>query len=152
MLDASPQTSEEKLKRVQSNRRGINFGWLEESEAPNIGLKRACQSLGNLGILWSEQEEASDVLESLKDVSDRSSEDDPSAEDIAKKYENQRTGKHLKYRPRFVRVVGKQMVGIYISVWVSRRLRRHINNLKVSPVGVGLMGFMGNKVDYHVRL
>ncbi|KAJ6829412.1 nucleosome assembly protein 1,4-like [Iris pallida] len=26
-------------------------------------------------------------------------------------------------------------------------LRRHINNLKVSPVGVGLMGYMGNKVN-----
>ena len=52
---------------------------------------------------------------------------------------------------RYVRIVSKQMVGIYVSVWVQRRLRRHINNLKVSPVGVGLMGYMGNKVR-HVSL
>jgi hypothetical protein len=38
------------------------------------------------------------------------------------------------------------MVGIYVSIWVRKRLRRHINNLEVSPVGVGLMGYMGNKV------
>ena len=47
---------------------------------------------------------------------------------------------------RYVRIGSKQMVGIYISVWVRKRLRRHINNLRVSPVGVGLMGYMGNKV------
>ncbi|CAN1334004.1 Type I inositol polyphosphate 5-phosphatase 2 [Linum perenne] len=56
----------------------------------------------------------------------------------------QRNGKkHHKY----VRIVSKQMVGIYISVWVRRKLRRHVNNLKVSPVGVGLMGYLGNKKD-----
>ena len=46
---------------------------------------------------------------------------------------------------------GVERVYIYVSVWVQRRLRRHINNLKVSPVGVGLMGYMGNKVR-HVSL
>lgn len=52
----------------------------------------------------------------------------------------------LKSRPRYVRIVSKQMVGIYVSVWARRGLRRHINNIKVSPVGVGIMGYMGNKV------
>ena len=152
-LDTPPQTSGTKLRRVLSGNPGISFGWLEESKARfsddlalNVGLRRAYQSLGNLGMLWSEQQDASDVLESLKDISDKSSEDDPSAENVVDKYENERSGRCLKSRPRFVRVVSKQMVGIYISVWVCRRLRRHINNLKVSPVGVGLMGYMGNKV------
>jgi type I inositol polyphosphate 5-phosphatase IP5P1/2 len=45
-----------------------------------------------------------------------------------------------------VRIVSKQMVGIYVSVWVSRKLRRHVNNLEVASVGVGLLGYMGNKV------
>ncbi|KAL9231213.1 hypothetical protein vseg_006468 [Gypsophila vaccaria] len=54
--------------------------------------------------------------------------------------------------PEYVRVVSKQMVGIYISVWVRRRLRRHISNLKVSPVGVGLMGYMGNKGSISVSM
>jgi uncharacterized protein YfeS len=52
----------------------------------------------------------------------------------------------MKSYPKYVRIVSKQMVGIYVSVWVQRKLRRHIHHLKVSQVGVGLMGYMGNKV------
>ena len=52
-----------------------------------------------------------------------------------------------KKRVRFVRVASKQMVGIHISVWVRRKLRRVIHNLTVSSVGLGLMGCMGNKVS-----
>ncbi|CAN1333997.1 Type I inositol polyphosphate 5-phosphatase 2 [Linum perenne] len=46
----------------------------------------------------------------------------------------------------------EQMVGIYISVWVRRKLRRHVNNLKVSPVGVGLMGYLGNKGSVSISM
>lgn len=64
------------------------------------------------------------------------------------------TDEYLESCPRYVRIVSKQMVGIYVSVWARRGLRRHINNLKVSPVGVGLMGYMGNKVtrNLHSRI
>ncbi|CAA6660862.1 unnamed protein product [Spirodela intermedia] len=50
-------------------------------------------------------------------------------------------------RSRFVRIISKQMVGLYMSVWVRRSLRRHVQNLKVSTVGVGIMGYIGNKVS-----
>lgn len=145
-----------KLRRVLSSSQQIGFGWLEEpevcpSEDLNAGLKRAYHSSGNLGMLWSEQEEACDVLESLKDISDRSSEGDPSTENVTE-CKNEENGKQSISRLRFVRIVSKQMVGIYISVWVCRRLRRHINNLKVSPVGVGLMGYMGNKGSVSVSM
>lgn len=46
----------------------------------------------------------------------------------------------------FVRIISKQMVGVFISIWVRRPLRKHIQNLKVSTVGVGAMGYIGNKV------
>ncbi|XXG66946.1 hypothetical protein AAC387_Pa06g0402 [Persea americana] len=42
--------------------------------------------------------------------------------------------------------------GICVSIWVRKRLRRRINNLKVSPVGVGLMGYMGNKGSVSVSI
>jgi len=51
-----------------------------------------------------------------------------------------------KRRSSYVRIVSKQMVGIFITVWVRRSLRKHIQNLKVSTVGVGVMGYIGNKV------
>lgn len=51
-----------------------------------------------------------------------------------------------KRRSSYVRIVSKQMVGIFITIWVRRSLRKHIHNLKVSTVGVGAMGYIGNKV------
>ncbi|CAN1256909.1 Type I inositol polyphosphate 5-phosphatase 2 [Linum perenne] len=39
-----------------------------------------------------------------------------------------------------------------VSVWVRKGLRRHVNNLKVSPVGVGLMGYLGNKGSVSVSM
>ncbi|GER49726.1 inositol polyphosphate 5-phosphatase 1 [Striga asiatica] len=51
-----------------------------------------------------------------------------------------------KRRPQYVRIVSKQMVGIFITIWVRRSLRRHIQNVNVSTVGVGVMGYIGNKI------
>ncbi|XP_015693263.1 type I inositol polyphosphate 5-phosphatase 1-like isoform X1 [Oryza brachyantha] len=55
-------------------------------------------------------------------------------------------------RPYFLRIVSKQMVGVYLSVWVRRDLRKHIQNLSVSTVGVGAMGYMGNKGSISVSM
>ncbi|URE47805.1 type I inositol-1,4,5-trisphosphate 5-phosphatase [Musa troglodytarum] len=52
----------------------------------------------------------------------------------------------------FVRIISKQMVGIYLSIWVRRSLRKHIQNLKVSTVGVGVMGYIGNKGSISVSM
>lgn len=52
----------------------------------------------------------------------------------------------MKRRSSFVRIISKQMVGIFLTVWVRRSLRKHIQNLKVSTAGVGVMGYIGNKV------
>uniref|UniRef100_A0A5B7B5C4 Putative type I inositol 1,4,5-trisphosphate 5-phosphatase 1 isoform X4 n=1 Tax=Davidia involucrata TaxID=16924 RepID=A0A5B7B5C4_DAVIN len=59
---------------------------------------------------------------------------------------------YRKRRPPFVRIVSKQMVGIFLTVWVHRSLRRHIQNLKVSAVGVGVMGYIGNKGSISVSM
>ncbi|KAH9626053.1 hypothetical protein KSS87_000373 [Heliosperma pusillum] len=48
-------------------------------------------------------------------------------------------------KPEYVRIVSKQMVGIFLTIWVRKSLRKHIQNLKVSTVGVGVMGYIGNK-------
>lgn len=48
-------------------------------------------------------------------------------------------------RSPFVRIVSKQMVGIFLTIWVRRGLRRCVQNIKVSTVGVGAMGYIGNK-------
>ncbi|XP_058111075.1 type IV inositol polyphosphate 5-phosphatase 3 isoform X2 [Magnolia sinica] len=57
-----------------------------------------------------------------------------------------------KRRSAYVRVVSKKMVGIFLTIWVRRSLRRHIQNLKVSTVGVGVMGYIGNKGSVSVSM
>lgn len=42
----------------------------------------------------------------------------------------------------------KQMVGVFLCVWVRADLYKHISNLKVSCVGRGIMGYLGNKVSH----
>ncbi|KAG0487466.1 hypothetical protein HPP92_009561 [Vanilla planifolia] len=60
---------------------------------------------------------------------------------------------HMKKKgPAFVRIISKQMVGIYLTIWIRRSLRKHIQNLKVSTVGVGCMGCIGNKGSISVSM
>jgi len=47
---------------------------------------------------------------------------------------------------RYCLAASKQMVGIFLSVWVRADLCNHVTNLKVSSVGRGIMGYLGNKV------
>jgi hypothetical protein len=49
---------------------------------------------------------------------------------------------------RFVLLASKQMVGVFLCVWIREELTRHITSVKVSCVGRGIMGYMGNKVSY----
>ena len=50
---------------------------------------------------------------------------------------------------RYNCVASKQMVGIYISVWVRSELRRHIRDLQVSSVACGIMGCLGNELKIY---
>jgi type I inositol polyphosphate 5-phosphatase IP5P1/2 len=50
-------------------------------------------------------------------------------------------------RSQYVRLISKQMVGVFLSVWVRRSLQKHIHNVRVSIVGVGTRGFIGNKAS-----
>lgn len=133
-VDSSP-----KLRRVLSSStiNGSLYGG---------GMKRSCQSYGNLSLFVREKELVPQVFDSIDDVSDKlSDEEDDSFSELQNYKDGDGIGSVISHS-EYVRIVSKQMVGIYVSVWVQRKLRRHVNNLKVSSVGVGLMGYMGNKV------
>ncbi|XP_076929010.1 type IV inositol polyphosphate 5-phosphatase 6-like [Bidens hawaiensis] len=49
-------------------------------------------------------------------------------------------------------VASKQMVGVFLTVWVKSELREHVTNIKVSCVGRGLMGYLGNKGSVSVSM
>lgn len=52
---------------------------------------------------------------------------------------------------RYCLVASKQMVGIFLTVWVRSEVRDDVKNMKVSCVGRGLMGYLGNKVNARPR-
>ncbi|KAE8701444.1 Type I inositol 1,4,5-trisphosphate 5-phosphatase CVP2 [Hibiscus syriacus] len=53
---------------------------------------------------------------------------------------------------RYCLVASKQMVGIFLTVWVKSDLRDDVRNLKVSCVGRGLMGYLGNKGSISISM
>ncbi|RWR89749.1 type I inositol polyphosphate 5-phosphatase 2 [Cinnamomum micranthum f. kanehirae] len=162
-LDTPPQllSSSPKLRRVWSSSARIGFSWMEkplilasQDLELNDGLKRVYHSSGNLVSVYAEQQDKREVIDSLSDISDKLSdeEEDYASVKMEDHCEDEVSRDNLKTKAKYVRIVSKQMVGIYVSVWVRKRLRRHINNLKVSPVGVGLMGYMGNKGSVSVSM
>ncbi|KAK4482287.1 hypothetical protein RD792_009439 [Penstemon davidsonii] len=52
---------------------------------------------------------------------------------------------------RYCLVASKQMVGIFLTVWIRSDLRDAVRSLKVSCVGRGLMGYLGNKLRIEQR-
>jgi hypothetical protein len=48
---------------------------------------------------------------------------------------------------RYCLVASKQMVGLFLMIWSRKEMKNDIRNLKVSCVGRGLMGYLGNKVS-----
>ncbi|KAK8556038.1 hypothetical protein V6N13_070109 [Hibiscus sabdariffa] len=61
-------------------------------------------------------------------------------------------GYRMPGHSRYCLVASKQMVGIFITIWVRSELRDHVKNLKVSCVGRGLMGYLGNKGSISVSM
>ncbi|KAL9271037.1 Type IV inositol polyphosphate 5-phosphatase 9-like protein [Drosera capensis] len=48
-------------------------------------------------------------------------------------------------------ILSKQMVGVFITVWVRSNIRQYIRHPSVSCVGCGIMGCLGNKGSVTVR-
>ncbi|XP_071725464.1 type IV inositol polyphosphate 5-phosphatase 7-like isoform X5 [Rutidosis leptorrhynchoides] len=74
-------------------------------------------------------------------------EDSPSTNSFSPASDGSRFG-----HSRYCLVSSKQMVGVYLTVWVKTDLREHVRNMKVSCVGRGLMGYLGNKGSVSVSM
>ncbi|XP_026443466.1 type I inositol polyphosphate 5-phosphatase 8-like isoform X2 [Papaver somniferum] len=53
---------------------------------------------------------------------------------------------------RYCLAASKQMIGIFLCVWVRTDLNQHVSNLKVSCVGRGIMGYLGNKGSVSISM
>ncbi|CAA6662774.1 unnamed protein product [Spirodela intermedia] len=54
--------------------------------------------------------------------------------------------------PVYLLVARKQMVGIFLTVWVRTEMKDDVRNLRVSCVGRGLMGRLGNKGSISISM
>ncbi|XP_052191584.1 type IV inositol polyphosphate 5-phosphatase 7-like [Diospyros lotus] len=61
-------------------------------------------------------------------------------------------GRRVQGNSRYCLVASKQMVGIFLTIWVKSDLREHVRNMKVSCVGRGLMGYLGNKGSISISM
>ncbi|KAF0924286.1 hypothetical protein E2562_009988 [Oryza meyeriana var. granulata] len=153
-IKTSDQSHKLSYEKVRSN--------LEETTNQRKLTKLLCHS-ERLGMIWPEQPldvmaqclQASTSLQALATpVSLKSTQKNFnyfSNDDLSLEI-NSDNGVIKSKRPNFLRIVSKQMVGIYLSVWVRRDLQKHIQNLRVSTVGVGAMGYMGNKGSISVSM
>ncbi|GMH15136.1 hypothetical protein Nepgr_016977 [Nepenthes gracilis] len=48
-------------------------------------------------------------------------------------------------------IIIRQMVGLFVTVWVRSHIRHHIRHLGVSCVGCGFLGYLGNKGSIAIR-
>ncbi|KAL3812587.1 hypothetical protein ACJIZ3_013855 [Penstemon smallii] len=67
-------------------------------------------------------------------------------------YAHAEDGYAMPGKSRYSPVASKQMVGIFLTVWIRSELTEHVKNIKVSCVGRGLMGYLGNKESSHFTL
>ncbi|KAK9094560.1 hypothetical protein Scep_026029 [Stephania cephalantha] len=148
-------SSVKKLGKMSSSAARICLNWPNDSKLFNSGdsvpcsrLKQVHHSSGNPGLVCMESQDSSDVIDSPSDSCEKFSEEE---EDyfVVSKFENDEKGISdvNKSSGKYVHIVSKQGRNI-VSILVYKSLRRHINNLKVSPVGVGIMGYMGNKIYF----
>ncbi|XP_057868576.2 type IV inositol polyphosphate 5-phosphatase 6-like [Cryptomeria japonica] len=65
---------------------------------------------------------------------------------------NKNTNQINSSGPNYCLVASKQMVGIFLCVWVKSDLRQHVRDIRVSCVGCGLMGYLGNKGSVSISM
>ncbi len=51
-----------------------------------------------------------------------------------------------------MQLAGRQLVGVYLTIWVRRRLLRHVRGVQTTTVATGFGGYLGNKGAAAVRM
>ncbi|KAK3140914.1 hypothetical protein QOZ80_5AG0407710 [Eleusine coracana subsp. coracana] len=96
----------------------------------------------------------SDLLAAEDTVSEPDDDDDDDSDEESSSEEDARSdfsaAAHDGYYYRLA--ASKQMVGIFLCVWVRADLMPFVTSLKVACVGRGIMGYMGNKGSISVSL
>ncbi|CAN8235499.1 unnamed protein product [Cochlearia groenlandica] len=145
------QTGMKTLNRLLSGKERIGLSW-PEPPLNMLGPSRVLDRQPSLKTVKSFQTTKSfKAYNSFKSISGNNNNGIP-PEVLALAEMDLKLLMERKRRPAYVRLVSKQMVGILLTIWVKRSLRKHIQNVRVSTVGVGIMGYIGNKGAVSVSL
>ncbi|XP_078432214.1 type IV inositol polyphosphate 5-phosphatase 3-like [Wolffia australiana] len=135
--------SHKKLERMKSFRLVDPDPNLDPTrQAPRSLLGRSLSKSERVGLIWPEQ-----PLNLLTQPTSSFKAADSFGLTVDLSVDSRR-----RRRSSYVRIISKQMVGVYLSIWVRRGLKKHIQNVKVSTVGVGVMGYIGNKGSISVSM
>lgn len=47
---------------------------------------------------------------------------------------------------KYCLIASRQMVGIFVNIWVRQELVQHIGHMRICSIGRGMLGYLGNKV------
>ncbi|KAG9149685.1 hypothetical protein Leryth_012406 [Lithospermum erythrorhizon] len=114
---------------------------LQDQQQPNIKPR---MSFSNLISLEDEldQEDFERLMYSNKSLSNSNVDNSDSPRCLSKREDS----------PRFCMVASKQMVGVFLCVWAREDLCQYISSLRVSCVGRGIMGYLGNKGSVSISM
>ncbi|KAL6624363.1 hypothetical protein ACP70R_031684 [Stipagrostis hirtigluma subsp. patula] len=136
-------------------RRALNPSSSERSHSFPSNYRRATEASPEL--LQNGRVSFSDLLaaeDRLSTVSEPDDESEPSTSNPESSSEEEVSdfAVHGRARHGYRLAASKQMVGIFLCVWVRADLMPFVSSLKVSCVGRGIMGYMGNKGSISVSL
>ncbi|PAN32612.1 hypothetical protein PAHAL_5G499800 [Panicum hallii] len=137
-LDQEPQPGAPQRTLLRSLSRADRVGLVWPEQPLDLMPARALNAASSASFKTSKSFKAYKSFRGSSRVADAPADDLPMIPDLD-------GALRKKSQSPFVRIVSKQMVGIFLTVWVRRGLRKCVQNLKVSTVGVGAMGYIGNK-------
>ncbi|CAI9779002.1 unnamed protein product [Fraxinus pennsylvanica] len=106
---------------------------MQKSSAPNDQQNTRKSHLDSIPIEDQHDQKSSEIFRSLSPDSCSREENSP-------------------VHHQFCLAASKQMVGIFLCVWVRADLYQHISSLKASCVGTGIMGYLGNKGSVSISM
>lgn len=124
-----------------------------EAKTPGNGFQKAKVSFSDLLAMddtVSEEPEEDEGNDSEPSTSnpDSSSEE----EEMTREFTHGRRAGGAGHSGYYRLAASKQMVGIFLCVWVRADVMPRVTSLRVSCVGTGIMGYMGNKGSISISL
>lgn len=117
---------------------------LSKSYRVNSALVKTCTCMADPSTMHRRAREMRDFIYRVEASTSSADDPDPSCSSSSSAMMTP-AGPEAGGGMNYCLIASKQMVGIFLSVWVRRELVQNIGHLRVDSVGRGIMGRLGNK-------